>query len=55
MRPGDDISDRPRSPIPYCRQMGGLQKRIEPEKTSLRGELTTSNMAIPAHEVTGAA
>ena len=33
MRPRDDISDRPRSPSPYSRQIGGLDKRIQTEKT----------------------
>ena len=55
MRPRDNISDRPRSPSPYSRQIGGLEKRIQQEKTSLRRGSTIPATAIPVHEVTGTA
>ena len=55
MRPRDDVSDRPRSPSPYSRQIGGLEKRLQPEKASFRRDATTPATATPAHEVTGAA
>ena len=54
-QPRGDISDRPRSPSPYSKQIGSLEKRIQPEKTRSRRDSTTSATAVPAHEVRGAA
>ena len=55
MQPRDDISDRPRSPSPYYRQIEGLEKRIQPEETNLRRDSTTSATLTLANEVTSAA